>query len=118
MKTRLWTCVGLLLVLEAATVTAYCGLLFGCGCTLLDGMGYCNVHNLQGPWCPWCSQGKLGFYVPFAVMTGGAVAGAWWGLKLRSSLWAGLLTGVAGYLSAGAIAAWVSAQLHEYPIWP
>lgn len=118
MKTRLWTCAGLLLVLEAATVTAYCGLLFGCGCTLLDGMAYCNVHNLQGPWCPWCSQGKLGFYVPFAVMTGGAVAGAWWGLKLRSSLWAGLLAGVAGYLSAGAAAAWVSAQLHGYPLWP
>ncbi len=118
MQARLLICSGILLVLEAATVTAYCGLLFGCGCTLFDGMAYCNVHNLQGPWCPWCSQGKLGFYVPFAVMTGGAVAGAWWGLRLRFSLWAGLLAGVAGYLSLGAAAAWVSAQLRGYPIWP
>lgn len=116
MLARLLICVALLLVVEAATVTAYCGLLFGCGCTLVDGMAYCNVHNLQGPWCPWCSQGKLGFYVPFAGMTAGAIAGAWWGLMLRSRLWAGLLAGMAGYLAAGAVAAWISARIQGYPL--
>ena len=113
MRTRLSICFGLLLVLEAATVTAYCGLLFGCGCTLLDGMTHCNVHNLQGPWCPWCSQGRLGFYVPFAVMTGGAFTAAWWGLRYRSNLWAGLLAGVAAYLVTGAVMAWISARMQS-----
>ncbi len=113
---RLLICFGILLVVEAATVTAYCGLLFGCGCTLMDGMTHCNVHNLRGPWCPWCSQGMLGFYVPFAAMTAGAFAAAWWGLRLRTRLWAGLLAGVAGYLSVGAVAAWISAQRQGYPL--
>ena len=116
MRARLLICFVLLLALEAATVTAYCGLLFGCGCTLADGMTHCNVHNLQGRWCPWGSQGMLGFYVPFAGMTAGAFAAAWWGLRLRSRLWAGLLAGVAGYLSAGALAAWISARLQGYPL--
>ena len=116
MRSRLLVCCGLLLVVEAVTVTAYCGLLFGCGCTFMDGMTHCNVHNLQGPWCPWCSQGMLGFYVPFAAMTAGAFTAAWWGLTLRARLWAGLLAGVAGYLSAGAVAAWISARIQGYPL--
>ena len=113
---RLLICFVILLVVEAATVTAYCGLLFGCGCTLMDGMTHCNVHNLREPWCPWCSQGMLGFYVPFAAMTAGAFASAWWGLRLRTRLWAGLLAGVAGYLAAGAVAAWISAYRQSYPL--
>ena len=117
MQARLWICVGLLLVLEAATVTAYCGLIFGCGCTFLDGMAYCNVHNLQGPWCPWCSQGKLGFYVPFAVMTGGA--------DRRRLVGAPATVPASGpdcwrerrvTCRSGAVAAWVSARLQGYPL--
>ena len=116
MRSRLLVCCGILLAAEAVTVTAYCGLLFGCGCTFMDGMAHCNVHHLQGPSCPWCSHGKLGFYIPFAGMAAGAVAGAWLGLRLRSRLWAGLLAGVAGYLAAGAVAAWISARIQGYPL--
>ena len=113
---RLFVCFGIILALEVATIVAFCGQLFGCGCTLATGLTHCNIHTGEGPTCPWCSHGWIGFYLPFAVILAGSGLSTAWGLKWtgNSRLW-GLLGGLAGYLVWGTLAALATAAYHDYP---
>ena len=38
----------------------YCNLIFQCGCTWpwAGGSSHCNIHNPNGPHCPWCESPK------------------------------------------------------------
>lgn len=53
---------------SAAFFTPFCHALFNCGCQMLwEGAGrFCNVHNLEGPHCPFCSTGGWGAKLPRA----------------------------------------------------
>ena len=47
-----------------------CGLVFGCGCRSLwaGAAEACNVHNPEGPRCPWCAHPAAAGAVAFAAM--------------------------------------------------
>jgi hypothetical protein len=40
-----------------------CGLIYSCGCQSWwsGAAAHCNIHNLAGRHCPWCSHGTVGF---------------------------------------------------------
>lgn len=62
---RKWAPLGVFLALAAATSVALlplCGVLHRCGCRApwAGGETRCNVHNLEGPHCPWCEHNALG----------------------------------------------------------
>jgi len=109
-------CSGVTLVVALGTITAFCGLIFQCGCTLTAGMKYCNVHNPQGPHCPWCSHGNIGFYVPFAIILAATLATITWALgRFRGSIGAGLLAGMIGYFLWGSLVGLATALYWNYP---
>ena len=115
-RRRLLVCFGILLALEVATIGAFCGQLFGCGCTLTTGMTHCNIYTGEGAPCPWCSHGWAGFYLPFAVIVMGSAAGMIWSLKRASnSLVQGLVGGLAGYLLWGSLVGLVTAVYYDHP---
>lgn len=109
-------CLAIMAVLEAATITSFCGQVFHCGCSYSEGMAHCNI-NKPGPDCPWCSHGKAGFYGLFLFILLGIAASIWAVLK-RSGfrlLW-GLAAGVAGYLVCGVLVAVAFAVCDGYPL--
>lgn len=99
------------------TITPFCGYLFACGCTLSEGMSECNIWQEQGPHCPWCSYGMIGFYVPFAAILAIVTAGAMGGLALMNwQWWAGLAGGLAAYLAGGLAVGFATAVYRGYPL--
>ncbi len=93
---RKWAPLGVFLALAAATSVALlplCGVLHRCGCRApwSGGETLCNVHNLEGPHCPWCEHkvlgglanggnpGRAGPRFPAGSATGGVIEpdGAW-----------------------------------------
>lgn len=72
---RRWAPFGVFLALAAATGVALlplCGVLHRCGCKApwAGGKSRCNVHNSQGPHCPWCEYTALG-----GLATAGTIGG-------------------------------------------
>jgi hypothetical protein len=62
---RRWVSLGVFLALATATGVALlplCGVLHRCGCRApwAGGESHCNVHNSEGPHCPWCEHRALG----------------------------------------------------------
>lgn len=94
-------------VVTAVFFINFCGWFFACGCKSLwaGAAEHCNIHNPDGPHCPWCS-------VP-AVMQAGIFRAivAFQGLVLfvsRGQAWPvrlslGILAFPAGALIAGSI---------------
>src|SRR5437588_6713329 len=100
MLRRLVICTAILIVLSMVTVLPICGLMFRCGCTMISGEKYCNIHQPRVPHCPWCEGGAKAFvpgYVVAMLTATGAVS-----LALRDprrSIWIALLAGAAAYLA-------------------
>ncbi len=56
--------------LTAILLGPVCGLLHRCGCTAWGGEAGCNVHQAQGPHCPWCEHRALGATAAALVLGG------------------------------------------------
>ena len=79
---RKWAPLGVFLALAAATSVALlplCGVLHRCGCRApwAGGASRCNVHNSQGPHCPWCEHRALGGLAAAGTIGGQGLAFLW-----------------------------------------
>ena len=96
---RFFVCFCVVATLTFVTVTPLCGKMFDCGCTLFEGMQYCNVYNTEGPRCPWCSYGALFFTGQLGLILAGTGLAIWAVLKwIKPVFWLGVMTGVIAYL--------------------
>ena len=96
---RFFVCFCVVATLTFVTVTPFCGKMFDCGCTLFEGMQYCNVYNTEGPRCPWCSYGALFFTGQLGLILAGTGLTIWAVLKwIKPVFWLGVMTGVIAYL--------------------
>ena len=90
-----------------AFFTPFCGVMFNCGCKVLwDGAGnFCNVHNLGGPHCPFCSTGSWGKMLPRGSVwvTQAAVVLAPLNISWKSSLLLGLMAFIGTALLIGLV---------------
>ena len=93
-----------------------CDALFQCGCRSWwnGGARYCNIHQPDTPYCPWCSFGWWGFVVPigtiFLAQTGIAFAPG--KLSWRNRLLLSLLS----FPVVGALVGLVFAWVTRYPV--
>ena len=92
--------VGLSVVLLTAVLLHnVCDLFYDCGCTWLwaGGDAHCNIHEANGPHCPWCANGLGGLVTVLGLTTLAEMLGAWgprrpfWA-RLVGSVFAGALT--------------------------
>jgi hypothetical protein len=79
---RRWAPLGVFLALATATGAALlplCGVLHGCGCRApwAGGESHCNVHNSEGPHCPWCEHKALGGLAAAGTIGGQGLAFLW-----------------------------------------
>lgn len=116
---RRWAPLGVFLALAAATGVALlplCGALHRCGCRVPweGGRSRCNVHNLQGPHCPWCEYEALGGLATAGTIGGQGLVFLW--VRRRSgSTGRGALAAIGALpftLLASGAAAWL---LTDYP---
>ncbi len=107
------------LALSAVTGVALlplCGALHRCGCQAPweGGRSRCNVHNPQGPHCPWCEYEALGGLATAGTIGGQGLVFLW--VRRRSgSTGRGALAAVVALpftLLASGAAAWL---LTDYP---
>ena len=102
--------------ISAAFFTPFCHALFDCGCQVLwEGAGrFCNVHNLEGPHCPFCSTGWWGAKLPRASvwLAQAGVVLAPWNLSWKNRLVLGLLA----FVVVGAAVGFIFALLTGYPV--
>ena len=119
-RPRTWT--GLtMLVFAVIFVTPYCGYLFQCGCAWawagLD--AFCNVHDAAAEHrCPWCASleaagasmiGLFGASYLAAVNNFGANPSSF-----LAGYGGGMSRGLAAFLGAGFITAWLAALYTGY----
>ncbi|OFW33942.1 MAG: hypothetical protein A3J28_05645 [Acidobacteria bacterium RIFCSPLOWO2_12_FULL_60_22] len=101
---------------SAAFFTPFCHALFNCGCQVLwEGAGrFCNVHNLAGPHCPFCSTGWWGAKLPRASvwLAQAGVVLAPWKLSWKTRLALGLLT----FVVVGAAVGLLFGLWTHYPV--
>jgi hypothetical protein len=76
---RRWASLGVFLALATATGVALlplCGVLHRCGCRApwAGGESRCNVHDAEGPHCPWCEHKALGGLAAAGTIGGQGVA--------------------------------------------
>jgi hypothetical protein len=117
-----WWGLGILLLVMAGSVLPLCGGMFRCGCTLLHGDKYCNIHEPHVPHCPWCAAHWSVMAGVFAAVLVAGAAGVYGGLRIaRGDGWQRLLTGVglgvAGYLATASLAGLIMAVVMRYPMW-
>ena len=110
-------CLGGVAVLEVATITAFCGQVYRCGCSYSEGMTYCNVNSRSEPSCPWCSHGKSGFYMLFGLILAGTALSICLAFRrFGPSLVPGLVAGIMGYLVWGVLVALAFTFYDDYPL--
>lgn len=53
-----------------------CDWIYDCGCRAWwnGAAEHCNIHNAEGPRCPWCVQGGIGGYASFTLIVLGQIA--------------------------------------------
>ena len=116
---RKWAALAVFLAVAAGTgvfFTPLCAVLHRCGCRASwdGGESHCNVHDAQGPHCPWCEHPGLGGLAAAGTIGGQAMAFLW--VRRRgASLGRSALAAVAALpftLVASGSAAWL---LTDYP---
>ena len=95
----------------------FCGLLFGCGCTLLTGLKHCNIHDPLPPNCPWCSGSLASQFLPVTVVSLAAIAGPHIMRKVSGTRHFGrdVAVGLVVALLAAFVLAWIYALATGYP---
>jgi hypothetical protein len=113
-----------LLILVIAFISAalfmapFCGVIFKCGCSWLwtTAATQCNVHHSSPPHCPWCSHGKMGYYLPFVGLV---VAQALTGvllLRRTHQLFLSILATLAALVPTGLLMGALTLIFIDYPL--
>jgi hypothetical protein len=92
-----WLAVPALVLITGLLLLPVCDLLHLCGCRgpWSSADVHCNVHNPQGPRCPWCEHPALGAGVMLGVY-----GGQWMTLRALRRRGAGWWAAAAGSLAA------------------
>lgn len=108
-----------------AFLTPFCGLVFHCGCTwpwaggaekcvgAIDAV--CIQHT-----CPWCSDGKLGMWIPLGVMLLSqtlVISTIWWKYRLKvfPQLTLQILAAIVAFILSGYLEAVIHGLVKKYP---
>ena len=107
------------IVSASVLMTPVCNLLFKCGCSWLwtTAAAHCNVHNAAPPHCPWCSQGALGYYLPYAGFIVGQFVAGTLVLRFSDNLILAVLANIAAMLPVGYLMGLLTLKLVPYPLW-
>jgi hypothetical protein len=91
--------IGLVPALTAGLLLNVCDLLYDCGCTWAwaGAVAHCNIHQSEGPHCPWCAHGPAGFALIFGLTALAEISAARGparslGARMTASLIAGAVT--------------------------
>lgn len=98
----------------------FCGWVYQCGCTSLPlgGAARCNIHQPEGPHCPWCVVGDNDWVglLPPALILGGQGGVMWWVARRRHArFWLLLVVGFVAYWIFGLGVAYVFKLFYNYP---
>ena len=110
-------CFCLVAVLIYVTLIPLCGYIFKCGCSWSDGLQNCNVHNAEGPHCPWCTETPVPFWglVTLILMGTGVVVFASFKL-FKLEIWVGVVISTVVYFLVASLIGLVSVIFTKYPI--
>ncbi|HLU99856.1 MAG TPA: hypothetical protein VKZ59_01230 [Acidobacteriota bacterium] len=105
----------ILLGTTAATLASVCGILFQCGCTLMEGVTHCNIWHSNSPDCPWC-RSRWSALIPFLTINLLTLATAGVYFVKKGGLLGALLVGLIAYLFWAVLVGLASAQYWDYPL--
>ncbi len=100
---------GLVLALTAGLFLNVCDLLYDCGCTWAwaGGVAPCNIHQSEGPHCPWCAHGAAGSGLVFSLTALAEISAARGAARSTlSRLAASLIAGAVTLVALGLLFAW------------
>jgi hypothetical protein len=118
---KLGVLIGLAQLINYVFMLKYCDFIFRCGCTWAwaGGVSKCNIHNPDGPHCPWCAA-----TFPATLAIGPLTQASliisyflfeWFKWPHFKRVWLKLLLSIAMFFGVGLVSALIFKLATDYP---